>query len=357
MDEPTIPNPPIAIPSQTPAPTPIEAVKIKYSPILFRETQALITEIENKLSGKVLVYYTSGSIVGDDVKYFYTHLSEIGYQDKLYLILTTSGGDGQSAYRIASLIKSFCKELVVIIPEKAASAGTMLALAGDQIMMTPMSYLTAVDTSTTHPLNPKNSDNKPVSVELEEVRRAVETFEKNNKDEHANIYSTIFSYIHPVAYGNISRASTLSETLCRDLLRLRNSPPDEDHIKRLVNLLNHELPSHAYPITKEIARSLGIPVLDSPKDLTDLLWKLINYLRFSCEKVETEIQETKFHTEKIINFIESFGRKTWIRSSRLEKLEPTMKTWTPLKSTYTWESAQEKEIDGQKKLQISTLDL
>ncbi len=357
MDQPIIPPTQASLPNQPPVPAPTDTVKIKYSPILYKETQALISEIENKLSGKVLVYYTSGSIVGDDVKYFYTHLSEIGYQDKLYLILTTSGGDGQSAYRIASLIKSFCKELVVIVPEKAASAGTMLTLAGDQIMMTSMSYLTAVDTSVTHPLNPKDNENNPVSVELEEVRRAVETFEKNNKDDKFNIYTTIFNYIHPVAFGNISRTSTLSEMLCRDLLHLRNSTPDEEYIKNLVNTLNHELPSHGYPITKEKAKSLGFPVIETPLEVTNLLWKLINSLRYTTDKVVTDLQETKNHTEKIINVIVSNGRKTWKRNTLIEKLDPTMKTWIKLKLEVCWESAQEKEVDGEKKVTISKIDL
>ena len=102
-------------PTPNPAATsPQSAIKIKSPPLVWNETQEVLRKIEQKLQGKVVTYFTAAgwSIVGDDVKYFYSHLKNIGFQEKLYFILISSGGDGTSAYRIAALLKEFCKRAI-----------------------------------------------------------------------------------------------------------------------------------------------------------------------------------------------------------------------------------------------------
>jgi hypothetical protein len=330
----------------------------KLPPVMWSDTQETLKNIEKKLGGPVLSYFTSLSIVGDDVKYFYTHLRDIGFQKKLFFIIASSGGDGKSAYRIAALLKNYCDELVVVIPEIAASAATMLSLAGDSVIMTPLSFLTAVDTSITHPLNPKDRDNNPVRVELEEIRRAVEVLSKSKTENSDNyeIYKTIFSYIHPVAFGSMERTSTLSEMLCQDMLSLRKVTLDPTAASTLINKLNHEYPAHGYPITRQKAKSLGLPIVDSDDELNNMLWRYLNANRVLTEPVRTDFTDSYFHKETYINAIESVGRRLACRNSVERRLDPIIKGWTTLREEYKWEALFEVEKDGQKKLQISTLN-
>jgi len=51
------------------------------------------------------------------------------------------------AYQIINLIKEFCDELEVIIPEKALSAGTLMSLAANKIIMTRHSVIGPIDPS------------------------------------------------------------------------------------------------------------------------------------------------------------------------------------------------------------------
>jgi len=351
-----IPNKPV---TQTQAvPTPSTPPKVKLPPLVWAQTQGLLTNIQTMLGGSVLCYFTRESIVGDDVKYFYAHLSTLGKVDKLYFVLYSSGGDGKSAFRIASLLKSFCNELIIVIPEMAASAATMLSLAGDSILMTPLAYLTAVDTSITHPLNPKDSRNNPVRVELEEVRRAIETFSQNsqNNENKIEIYKTIFNYIHPVAFGSMERTSTLSEMLCRDLLALRNTKMPNEQAEILINKLNREYPAHGYPITKQIAKDLGLPIIDTSTQLDTLLWKYINTIRYFTEAVRTDFTDSHYHTETYLTSIESVGRRVAVREVMEQRLDPIIKGWTTLRKEYKWESFYEVMEEGQKKLRVTNLD-
>lgn len=353
-------------PVDQPLPTPKESInpikqaskKINHPPLLWNQLQEVYVMLEQKLGGSVVGYYTSSAIVGDDVKYFYTHLESGGFRDKIYFVLYTSGGDGKSAYRIASLLKSFCKELIVIVPEMAASAGTMLCLAGDKIIMSPLSFLTAVDTSVVHPLNPRDAKNKPARIELEEVRRAVEVLEKNlNNQSQSDVYKTIFNYIHPIAYGNVSRTSNLSEMLCRDLLALRSVPMSEQQANLIIEKLNHSLPSHGYPITRDIALELGLPVEKTTPDLDTLLWKFLNLNRALTEPVRTDIGDSYFYNEKILNVIESVGRRLHIIHTYEKRFEPVIKGWMTTKEQFKWEATYKTVENGESNIIVSRLNL
>lgn len=373
----TLINPTVSLPPIPPHPNQGDKLatqqppkkKFKSPQLLWEQTQETLVKIKQKLGGFVLSYYVSLSIVSDDVKYFYTHLKDIGKQDKLYFILYSSGGDGKSAYRIASLLKNFCNELIIILPEMAASAATMLSLAGDKIIMTPLSFFTAVDTSIVHPLNPRDKYNDPVRVELEEIRRSIEALVSKNgaknrvvekpgpvKEKTEDIYKTIFNYIHPVSYGAMERSSNLSEMLCRDILSLKNEAMDSKSADKLIEKLNHEYPAHGYPITRKKAKELGLPVQDSDPELDELLWNYINVNRFITEPVRTDLTDSFFHEEKYVNLIESVGRRTAVKNVMERRLDPIIKGWTTLRNDYKWESLYETEKDGEKKAFITRLN-
>lgn len=64
---------------------------------------------------------------------------------KLAIVLHTPGGFVEIAERIVNVIRHFYKEAVFIIPNTAMSAGTVLAMSGDAIMMDYFSCLGPID--------------------------------------------------------------------------------------------------------------------------------------------------------------------------------------------------------------------
>ena len=63
------------------------------------------------------------------------------------LVLETPGGSGEAAEDVVRLVRRRFKSMGVIVPGTAKSAGTILAMAGDEI---PMSYESALDQRVAH---------------------------------------------------------------------------------------------------------------------------------------------------------------------------------------------------------------
>lgn len=328
--------------------------------MLWEETQQALRAIEEKVAGPVVVYYTGSDsrIHDDDVKYFYSHLKKIGYQKKLYFILVSHGGNGQSAWRVANLLRNFCDELAVVLPEVAASAATMLSLAADEIIMTPLAYLTAVDTSIYHPLNPKDADNKAVYVELDEVNRSVNALVQDTAVEKSKeeVFKTIFNYIHPVAFGAVARSTNLSEMLCSDIMDLKKQKDDAKKKKEIIEKLNASYPSHSYPITRHKARELGLPVIFSDNELDTLLWSLLNNYVLLTKPVKTYLNKTAIHTETITTVIESVSLRFSMQHSLQKRLDTILKDWLTYKNEFHWSSLFLKEIGDKEILMRSELE-
>jgi ATP-dependent protease ClpP protease subunit len=63
----------------------------------------------------------------------------------LHLLLYSPGGDGETAVRILRSIHTRCKKLAVIVPDRAKSAATLIALGAHEIIMGPTSDLGPID--------------------------------------------------------------------------------------------------------------------------------------------------------------------------------------------------------------------
>lgn len=140
----------------------------------------MIAQIEEKLQTKVITYYTApdANINIEHSDFFFDHLSQIGKQKAISLVLISYGGESSGSLRIASLLREYCDSLQVVIPSRCASAGTMLALAADKILISPLGYLTAIDSSLTHSLNPPGADRRPARVTVDQVKRVLSFLDK-----------------------------------------------------------------------------------------------------------------------------------------------------------------------------------
>jgi len=65
--------------------------------------------------------------------------------DKIDIILETPGGYAEIAEQIVEYIRGKFKDVAFIIPGAAMSAGTIMAMAGDDILMSPLSSLGPID--------------------------------------------------------------------------------------------------------------------------------------------------------------------------------------------------------------------
>jgi len=104
----------------------------------------LIKQIEKERNSAVICYITGdrdkfSAKIGDDViPILFRHLELIGNRDNIDLLLYTRGGDMVAPIRIVKLIRSYCKKFGVLVPFRVRSAGTLIALGADEIMMTKL---------------------------------------------------------------------------------------------------------------------------------------------------------------------------------------------------------------------------
>src|SRR3989344_2937480 len=136
------------------------------------ERNELFKSLEKERDSRVVAYITgdrppfSTRIAADVVPLLSDLLERIGKAKKISLFLYTSGGDMLAPVRIVKLIRHHCDSFEVIIPYKAHSAGTLIALGADAIVMGKLGELTPVDPSTGHPFNPQNPASPQQKLEI-----------------------------------------------------------------------------------------------------------------------------------------------------------------------------------------------
>jgi hypothetical protein len=279
--------------------------KIKQPPVLFAKTQAAIERTSELLGAPLITYWNNprGSICHADVVALYEVLERLGRQETLCLFLKSAGGSGQVALRLVSLLRQYCRRLVVLVPLECASAATMIALGANEILMGPMAYLTAVDTSLNHALSPIDRDNDRVSVSLDELTRVIQLWKNQQADSTENPYKSLFGYVHPLVIGAVDRAESLSIMLCRELLA--HHIADEATANQIAATLNSKYPSHNYPILLDEARKIGLNAARLPAEVSSLLLELNEHYSEMGQKATTDFSEIRAHGNEISNIWET----------------------------------------------------
>jgi ClpP class serine protease len=152
------------------------------------------------------------------------------------LILHTPGGLVLAADQIAHALKRHPGRVTVIVPHYAMSGGTLVALAADEILMDPDAVLGPVDPQLGNPLRG--------AWPAASILAALEQPNPNRDDE-------------TLILGDIARKAIVQvrETVV-DLVRDRMPAEAET----LATTLSEGRWTHDYPIRREQAGELGLPV-------------------------------------------------------------------------------------------------
>lgn len=97
-----------------------------------------------------LIAYLTGPALGNidlaDAAPIGSMLDAIGTCDNLDLMLNSPGGSGETAEKIVEMCRDHCrKEFRVIVPNYAKSAGTLISLGADRVVMGYLSELGPID--------------------------------------------------------------------------------------------------------------------------------------------------------------------------------------------------------------------
>jgi ClpP class serine protease len=318
-------------------PAPIDHKNVKQPPLLFDETQSIVTAIEKQTGSKLLVYWTSdrGSVCDNDVVALYEIFKRIGRNEDIALFIKSNGGDVEASLRMVNLMREYNTRVHALVPLESASAATMIALGADEIQMGPLAHLTAIDSSLVHDMSPIDErNNRRVSVSQDELARIVALWNANSKEHHSNPYTDIFQYIHPLVVGAIDRSSSLSIKICKEILSFHIK--DEAECDRISKILNSDYPSHSYPITTREAKRIGLKVSALDPKVNDLLLELNALYSEMAQKALTDFNEYNYHDNEILNIHEARGVQIYYQNDKDWNYIQAERRWQTLNDESSW---------------------
>ena len=187
-----------------------------------------------------------------------TALSQIGETAKetdlpVCLLLNSMGGSLASSYKTAKAIRDAFKKITVFVPHMALSGGTLMALAGDTIVMGKMSHLSPLDvqlsiSETAFPVSANDFLKSKVRLDEYFKDKRVETVPYSWKVLADDLDGTVLEHI-----------TSAQKTACEyveEILKKSKYRKASEIAKRLV----YGLPSHGFVIDYERAKKLGLKV-------------------------------------------------------------------------------------------------
>lgn len=255
----------------------------------------LIRRIEELRGSKVICYLTSlrpnvvGQMAEDAVRVFFEHLLLLPSRpaEKLDIFLCSNGGSGTVPWRLTALLREFSQSFSVLIPYRAYSAATLLALGADEIIMHPFGEMGPIDPTVSNDFNPvETSTGRRLGISVEDVKAYVsfikETVGITHEDELVKTIEILANRIHPLAIGNVERFLLQSRLTARKILKTHMEERGEHEIEEIIENMASKLYFHGHPINRlEARKELKLKVnTDVTPELETVMWDLYkNYER------------------------------------------------------------------------------
>lgn len=256
----------------------------------------ILKRLSEARGGTEIISYVTSTRFGinilmavDQVRYLYDILikDKTPKQDrKIDLFLCSNGGDIVVPWRVVNLIREFCSEFTVLVPHRAYSAATLLALGADKIIMHPMGELGPIDPAFNIPVDPKNPVSGFRQLNVEDVTSFMELinddFGIKHEEEVVEAVKLLAQQVSPLDLGTVKRTHSQARMLARKLL-LKHMPKDQEQkIEQIIDTLKSKLFYHGHPIAREEAFELGLKVEQNPdQKVLDCMWEL--YLEYEKE--------------------------------------------------------------------------
>jgi ATP-dependent protease ClpP protease subunit len=242
--------------------------------------QGLIKQIQIN-SGRRLICYVSGIatlIDRDDTIGFVDLLHNVPHDGNLDLLLHTGGGDIDAAEKLISMVRTIVGTgtLRVIVPDFAKSAGTLMALAADKIVMSDTSELGPIDPQITLNDGDGNRIRHSIQSYLDAYEAHAETLRKNPDDVVAHI---MLSKLDPARLKLFEAARGRALKFAEEQLNLGMfRPPRTGNFTEIARKLmdTKQWLSHGQMISWQAASTMGLLVeyLDQKDPKWQAYWQL-----------------------------------------------------------------------------------
>jgi hypothetical protein len=213
------------------------------------------------LSGRPTIAYVA-TVADEGLPVLYELLSRDGPQECLDVVLATAGGGVSAARQVALLLREFAAELRILVPWRARSAGTLLCLAADELLLAPLAQLSPIDAQIGREI--EVAADLPAFVSAEDIRgfpaMAREWFGVEGQGDALQLLALVAQQVFPPSLTAFHRADRLVRRTADELLQLPSSGLAEDQRRAIVEALVTGQDAHGGSLSRREARDLGLPV-------------------------------------------------------------------------------------------------
>jgi hypothetical protein len=252
--------------------------------------QELIRHIQD-ITGNSLIAYVCGPealISRADTAFFNDLLYSVKPDSNVDLVLHTPGGDIDAAEKLMAILRARIGigRLRVIVPDFAKSAGTLMALGADEIVMSDTSELGPIDPQVTVTDGDGNRSTQSVQAYLDAYEQLSERLSANADDLPARL---LLSKLEPDRIVYFTAVKARARSFAEAQLR-RGMCRESGNVTRIVeHLLNtKKWPSHGQMINAEVALREEIPVtrVAATDRVWDAIWRLYCLQRLAVKENE-----------------------------------------------------------------------
>ena len=264
------------------------------SGVLMTKLQESVRGIAARTDSNV-IYYASGflqkpeappyttQITPEDLNGFMAGMHGLENGKPLLLVLHTPGGQAEAAQSIVEYIRSKCDRVEAVVPAYAMSAGTMIALATDRIIMGRQSQLGPTDPQLL--LRGRAFSAHSIVSQFEQAKTEI-----SGNTALAHAWAPILQPFGPALLEEAKRALKYGQSLVKEWLGryMYGNRPDGAALADTVSsyFASDEHGSHGRRIGREEAEEQGVTVksLEDDQDLQEAVLTLYHWATIGFEQ-------------------------------------------------------------------------
>jgi hypothetical protein len=243
----------------------------------------------SQITGRHVIVYASAflqkpmipgiflSVTAEDINGFMTSVHGADCSKGLLLVIHTPGGSAEAAETIVDYLRTKFDSIVAAIPTYAMSAGTMIALASDKLIMGRQSQLGPTDPQLI--LGNRQFSAHSITQQFEEAKAEI------SKDPTtANAWYPVLQPFGPALLQEARKALAYGDALVKRWLveRMLKGRADADAVAEQIakHFSGSHHGSHGHRISRDEARSQGILVddLETTPPLQDAVLSLYHMI-------------------------------------------------------------------------------
>ena len=252
----------------------------------------LIRRIQKLRGSRVIAYVCSdrqgaAAQIGDDaVRPMYDHVRRIGKTESIDLYLYSRGGAVEVPWRMVSMLREYCDELNVLIPYRAHSAATLIALGCDGVVMGRKAELGPIDPAVnriTHETGTPVQEQIRVEDVMSYIGFLKEKAGLGDQQAIAENVRVLSEKLSPWVLGSIYRTHSHIRMVSRKLLTCHKARLDGQKASLIIESLAEKTYLHGHGIGRREAKDLGLPVTEPEPELEEAMWELLEQYEATME--------------------------------------------------------------------------